>query len=171
MGFLTSIAIGATLCLIMIQSTPAKELAGATSNLRLITIPLRTSSNISTADTRTRTAYQVLEDYIFPTGLLPKGVTSYDLNSSTGKFSVHFNDTCTFSLQNSRQLKFKSTIKGYISNGKISSLEGVYVRLLFMVWMEIVEILWSGDDLVFTVGLLSTAFPVDNFGESPHCDL
>ncbi|RVW97852.1 hypothetical protein CK203_021202 [Vitis vinifera] len=115
-----------------------------------------------------RTAYEVLEDYYFPVGHLPKGVKGYDLNITRGKFSVYFNDTCSFSLESSYQLKYMPTVKGYISNGKLSSLEGVYTRL-FLVWMEIVEILRSEDDIVLSVGVMSSAFPIDYFEESPQC--
>ncbi|XP_010659663.1 uncharacterized protein LOC117930957 [Vitis riparia] len=87
-----------------------------------------------------RTAYEVLEDYNFPVGLLPKGVKGYDLNITTG----------------------------YISNGKLSTLEGIYVRVFFM-WMQIVEILRYGDELFFSVGVLFSVFPIDYFEESPQC--
>ena len=138
------ISLAATLCLILIHSTP------------------------SHSSTDSRTVYEVLEDYYFPVGLLPKGVKGYDLNITRGKFSVYFNDTCSFSLESSYQLKYMPTVKGYISNGKLSSLEGVYTRL-FLVWMEIVEILRSEDDLVLSVGVMSSAFPIDYFEESPQC--
>ena len=115
-----------------------------------------------------RTAYEVLEDYNFPVGLLPKGVKGYDLNITTGKFSAYFNDTCSFSLESSYQLKYMPTIEGYISNGKLSTLEGIYVRVFFM-WMQIVEILRYRDELFFSVGVLFSVFPIDYFEESPQC--
>ncbi|RVW60362.1 hypothetical protein CK203_089865 [Vitis vinifera] len=129
-------------------------------------ILIHSTPAISSNDSRT--AYEVLEDYNFPVGLLPQGITGYDLNITTGQFSVYFNDTCSFSLESSYHLKYKPTIKGYISNGNLSSLEGVYARLFF-VWKKIVEIVRSGDDLVFSVGVLSSVFPIDYFEKSPEC--
>ena len=129
-------------------------------------ILIHSTPAISSNDSRT--AYEVLEDYNFPVGLLPQGITGYDLNITTGQFSVYFNDTCSFSLESSYHLKYKPTIKGYISNGNLSSLEGVYARLFF-VWKKIVEIVRSGDDLVFSVGVLSSVFPIDYFEKSPQC--
>ena len=114
------------------------------------------------------TAYEVLDDNNFPAGLLPDGISSYDLNITTGQFSVYFNRTCRFSLQNSYHLKYKPTFNGYISNGKLSSLKGVYVRV-FLVWREIEEIVRREDDLVFSMRISSYVFPIDYFEERPQC--
>ena len=132
------------LCLILINSTPANS------------------------STDSPTAYEILQDYNLPVGLLPKGVTGYDLDSATGKFAAYFNGSCSFSLEGSYQLKYKSSIKGNISKGKLSRLEGVSVKLFFM-WIDIVEVLRSGDDLDFSVGIASAGFPIDNFEECPQC--
>ncbi|GMH13139.1 hypothetical protein Nepgr_014980 [Nepenthes gracilis] len=117
---------------------------------------------LSSSLTDKPSAYEVLQEYNFPVGLLPKGVTGYQLESSTGKFSAYLNGSCGFSLEGSYQLDYKSTIKGYISNGKLSSLEGVKVKLLFL-WVNIVEVYLSDDNLEFSVGMASAGFPIDNF--------
>ncbi|KAL5565997.1 hypothetical protein UlMin_029161 [Ulmus minor] len=114
------------------------------------------------------TAYEVLGDYNLPSGLLPKGVIDYDLDPSTGKFAAYFNGSCSFSLEGSYQLSYKSAINGYISKGKLGSLEGVSVKL-FWFWVGIVEVERSGDDLEFSVGIAGAGFPIDNFEESPQC--
>lgn len=129
-------------------------------------ILIRTTRASSFLDNRT--AYEILEDYDFPVGLLPVGIKGYDIDNTTGRFSTYFNNTCSFSLENSYQLKYDPTIKGYISNRKLSSLEGIYVWLIFA-WMEIVEIIRHGDDLHFSLGVLSSSFPVNWFEESPQC--
>ncbi|GAB2277437.1 hypothetical protein Dimus_012143 [Dionaea muscipula] len=74
-------------------------------------------------------AHELLQSYNFPAGLLPKGVIGYDLDESTGKFAAYMKGTCGFSLEGSYQLEYKSTIRGYISNGKLESLEGVQVKI------------------------------------------
>ncbi|XXG84267.1 hypothetical protein AAC387_Pa10g1817 [Persea americana] len=114
------------------------------------------------------TAYQVLEQYDFPIGLLPKGVTGYELDSSTGKFSVYLNGTCSFSLEGSYDLKYKSTIKGYISKDRLTDLSGISVKVLFF-WINIIEVVRSGDELRFSVGIASADFPISNFYECPQC--
>ncbi|XP_057963339.1 uncharacterized protein LOC131154531 [Malania oleifera] len=122
----------------------------------------------SSAGDEKPTAYEVLQGYDFPIGILPLGVTGYDLDASTGKFSAYMDGSCSFSLEGSYQLKYKSTIKGHISTGKLSGLEGVSVKL-FWFWVDIVEVYRSGDSLEFSVGIASAGFPIDNFVECPQC--
>ncbi|KAL4361376.1 hypothetical protein GQ457_04G028910 [Hibiscus cannabinus] len=112
-------------------------------------------------------AYQALQHYHFPPGILPKGVTGYQLNSQTGEFSAYLNGTCNFAIE-SYQLSYKSTVRGVISPGKISELKGVSVKVLFF-WLNIVEVVHDGDEMQFSVGIASANFPIDNFDESPQC--
>ncbi|XP_010474856.1 PREDICTED: uncharacterized protein LOC104754378 [Camelina sativa] len=114
------------------------------------------------------TAYSILQSYNFPVGILPKGVVSYDLDESTGKFHAYFNKSCSFALQGSYQLDYKSTISGYISENKLTKLTGVKVKVLFL-WLNIVEVVRNGDELEFSVGITSANFAIDEFYESPQC--
>ncbi|CAN4093050.1 unnamed protein product [Withania somnifera] len=114
------------------------------------------------------TAYDLLKSYDFPVGILPKGVTGYDLDKTTGKFSVHLNRSCSFSLEGSYQLRYKSTFGGYIAKDRLTSLYGVSVKILFL-WLNIVEVTKNGDDLQFSVGIASASFPLDNFLICPQC--
>ena len=133
----------------------------------LIILILIHSAPATAASLDDRTAYEVLQDYNFPVGLLPEGVKGYDLNIITGEFSVYFDYTCSFE-HNHFHLKYNPTVKGSISNGKIFGLNGVYEKR-FLLWMEIDQIVRNGDDIVFSVGALSSAFPVTDFEMSPQC--
>ncbi|XP_004292664.1 PREDICTED: uncharacterized protein At5g01610-like [Fragaria vesca subsp. vesca] len=113
-------------------------------------------------------AYDVLQQYDFPIGILPIGVTGYELNTETGHFSIYLSGTCTFSVENSYELEYKSTISGFLSKGRLSDLKGVSVKVFFF-WLSIVEVVHVGDDLQFSVGIASANFPANNFDESPHC--
>ncbi|CAK9136244.1 unnamed protein product [Ilex paraguariensis] len=113
-------------------------------------------------------AYEAIWQYDFPIGILPKGVTGYDLNPSTGAFSAYLNGTCSFTLDNSYELKYKSTIKGVISKGRLRKLSGVSVKVLLL-WFNIVEVKRGVDELEFSVGLISANFGIRNFLESPQC--
>ncbi|KDP23462.1 hypothetical protein JCGZ_23295 [Jatropha curcas] len=134
----------------------------------IICLILIFSSSKVTKSQNRPTPYEILSSYNLPVGLLPRGAIGYDLDSTTGKFSAFFNGTCSFSLEGSYQLRYKSTIKGYISRGKLASLGGVSVKLLFM-WVDIVEVSRNGDDLQFSVGIAGAGFPIDNFEECPQC--
>ena len=134
------IPLAATLCLILVHSNPA----------------------YSDDD-----VYDVLQDYDLPVGILPDGVIGFRLDRTTGKLSVALSENCTFS-EGKYQLKYQSTVKGYLSSGKLSSLEGVSMKFPD-VWMNIVEIFRRGESINFSVGAGKAAFPMEYFEESPQC--
>lgn len=137
--------------------------------LSLICLPSLTVPPINSAhDGDALSAYDVLESFDFPVGLLPKGATGYDLDKSTGKFSAYFDGSCSFSLEGSYQLRYKSTIRGHIAKDKLSNLSGVSVKVLFL-WLNIVEVVRKGNKLEFSVGIVSADFTIDNFEISPQC--
>lgn len=136
------------------------------SPIIIFTLSLLTFSIYTTATTAT--AYDLLKSHNFPIGLLPKGVQNYSLNPTTGKFSLHLNGTCSFSLENSYQIKYESTISGYIDNDKLTDLSGISVKVLFF-WLNIVQVDRSDDELVFSVGVALANFPVENFDVCPQC--
>ncbi|KAK4355663.1 hypothetical protein RND71_024634 [Anisodus tanguticus] len=113
-------------------------------------------------------AYDLLKSYDFPVGILPKGVTGYDLDKSTGKWSAHLNGDCSFALEGSYQLRYKSKFGGYIAKDRLTNLYGVSVKVLFL-WLNIVEVVKNGDNLEFSVGIASASFPLFNFLVSPQC--
>lgn len=121
----------------------------------------------STTGDEIPTVYEVLEEYDFPIGMLPVGITKYELDRNTGKFKVYLDKSCEFYVQDYR-LRYKSTISGTISYRKLKNLSGISVRILFL-WLNIGEVSRDGDDLEFSVGVLSAAFYIDNFVESPQC--
>ncbi|KAI3693533.1 hypothetical protein L1987_76477 [Smallanthus sonchifolius] len=127
------------------------------------TILLFTSAAIS----KTLTVYEVLEDYDFPVGLIPTGVTSYTMDTETGEFQVNLGYTCKLSIEG-HDLKYKSTISGVISRDKLTKLKGVSIKLVLF-WMDIVEVTRDGDELDFSVGTILARFNIDNFEESPAC--
>ncbi|KAL2956804.1 hypothetical protein AAZX31_18G107900 [Glycine max] len=58
--------------------------------------------------------YDVLMEYGFPVGLLPKGAIGYSLNKVSGEFAVYFQGVCSFDIE-SYMFKYKSTITGVVS--------------------------------------------------------
>ncbi|KAG4981787.1 hypothetical protein JHK82_026653 [Glycine max] len=123
---------------------------------------------LSPAITATPTAYEMLESFHFPAGILPKGVTGYELDPSSGKFSADLNGSCSFSLEGSYQLSYQKTITGYVSEGRLTELRGISVKILFF-WLNILDVVRVGEDLDFSVGVASASFPLDNFFVSPQC--
>ncbi|KAM5564076.1 uncharacterized protein ABKV19_018605 [Rosa sericea] len=102
-------------------------------------------------------AYEVLQQYGFPIGILPIGVTGYELNTETGQFSAYLNGTCSFSVEDSYQLEYKSTITGVLSKDRLKDLKGVSVKLLFF-WLSIVEVFMTATSCSSLWGLLQQIF-------------
>ncbi|EYU42224.1 hypothetical protein ABFS82_O001500 [Erythranthe guttata] len=127
------------------------------------------SATVTATTTTAPTAYEAIESYGFPVGILPKGVTHYDLDTCSGKFNAYLNGSCSFSLEGSYELKYKPEISGYIYKDKLTNLSGVSVKLYF-VWLNIVEVKkTSGENLEFSVGIASADFPIINFYVCPNC--
>ncbi|XVE77593.1 hypothetical protein DITRI_Ditri13aG0076000 [Diplodiscus trichospermus] len=131
----------------------------------LITL-LSLTATLASADEQL-SAYQALQQYDFPAGILPEGVVGYELDRETGEFSAYLSGSCNFNID-SYQLSYKSTIQGVISPGRIRNLKGVSVKVLFF-WLNIVEVIHDGEEMKFSVGIASANFPTDNFFESPQC--
>nr|AFK46856.1 unknown [Lotus japonicus] len=132
--------------------------------LLLLSVPLLSSASSAAAPS----AYEALAGFNFPAGLLPKGVTAYELDESTGKFRADLNGSCSFTLEGSYQLSYNSTITGRISDNRLTDLRGISVKALFF-WLNILEVVRSSDQLDFSVGISSASFPLDSFFVSPMC--
>ncbi|XP_039047947.1 uncharacterized protein LOC120188620 [Hibiscus syriacus] len=130
--------------------------------------PLASSTPLTVTGSEALSPYEILQGYNFPVGLLPRGVLKYDLDESTGRFHAYLNGSCSFGLEGSYQLKYKSTISGIISDNKLKNLSGISVKVLFL-WLNIVEVVRDGDEMEFSVGITSASFAIDNFYESPQC--
>ncbi|CAN1860103.1 Uncharacterized protein At5g01610 [Linum perenne] len=112
-------------------------------------------------------AYEVLQQYNFPVGILPQGITGYEIDTTTGEFKAYLPQTCKFTIQ-SYELEYGTTISGVITKDRISKLKGVKVHVLFL-WLNIVEVVHDSDRMMFSVGITSANFAVDGFDESPQC--
>jgi hypothetical protein len=133
----------------------------------LISLTISSSCTLIQQQPNKLTAYDLLMEYGFPMGLLPKGAIGYSLNRETGQFSVYFEKTCSFTIE-SYTLSYKSTISGVISQNRLYKLKGVSVKIVLL-WLSIVEVSRRGDDIEFSVGITGASFGAENFLESPQC--
>ncbi|KAL1216587.1 hypothetical protein V5N11_030222 [Cardamine amara subsp. amara] len=133
----------------------------------ILFVLLLSTTTLSVTGQKKPSAYEVLQNYSLPRGILPHGVREYELNSKTGYFRFYFNSTCQFSIE-SYKVKYKSTVSGYISKGRVRRLIGVSVKMIFF-WLNIGEVSRDGDDMDFSVGVASEEFSAKYFSESPEC--
>ena len=114
------------------------------------------------------TAYELLEAYGFPSGLLPETVTSYDLDEDDGSFSLSWESSCPVNIPSAYPVKYSASITGTLEPGSLSGLSGVNVKVFF-IWWPISSITVSGSNLVFSVGPASASYDISNFSENPVC--
>ncbi|CAO1948535.1 unnamed protein product [Urochloa humidicola] len=130
------------------------------------------TATASAGNSTTLTAYEMLERYKFPRGILPQGVQSYVLHPDDGSFEVFFSGAggCKFSVGEGGRykLRYDRRIAGTAKAGSITALQGVSVKVLF-VWLGINEVDRAGDQLSFHVGPLAASFPLRKFAVSPRC--
>lgn len=155
----------------MLPSAPSSSSSSSSSFplflvLLLLLLSLTTVSHCFSRDSSS--AYDVLESYGFPSGLLPETVASYELDDD-GKFTLYLDGSCTVDIPNAYPVKYASTIKGNIASGSLTNLSGISVKVFF-IWWDITAIYVSGENLVFKVGPASATYPILNFSENPVCE-
>ncbi|XP_062181302.1 uncharacterized protein LOC133885589 [Phragmites australis] len=114
-------------------------------------------------------AYEMLEGFGFPRGILPVGVTAYKYRPSDGAFQVYFDGDCEFEVPGGYRLTYRRVISGNVEGGSIRNLGGVSVRMFLLNWGIDRVVMEDPGHLMFYVGPLSQAFPADSFEESPEC--
>ncbi|KHN32744.1 hypothetical protein glysoja_024103 [Glycine soja] len=107
--------------------------------LWILMVSLTTSCALS--QSHKLSAYDVLMEYRFPVGLLPKGAIGYSLNRDNSEFTAYFQEA-------------------------LYNLKGVTVKILLL-WLNIIEVSRQGNNIYFSIRITSAYFGVENFLESP----
>ncbi|KAG8085636.1 hypothetical protein GUJ93_ZPchr0010g7685 [Zizania palustris] len=149
--------------LILLLAVAALYVSGA----REVPAETRGGSGVLAADEPS--AYEMLERFGFPRGILPEGVTGYTLRPSDGAFEVFLEKDCEFEVGGGYRLTYRRRIAGKVAGGSIGNLQGVTVRIFMMNWGIDRVVMADAGHLMFYVGPLSQAFPAENFEESPQC--
>jgi len=118
-------------------------------------------------DGTTPSAYEMLERYNFPRGILPAGVQGYVLQPD-GAFEVYFQRPCEFLLARRWLVRYDASVSGSVAAGKLTALQGISVKVVFL-WLGVAEVDRAGDKLSFYIGPVATSFPLGDFAESPRC--
>ncbi|KAI3819226.1 hypothetical protein L1987_13051 [Smallanthus sonchifolius] len=115
-----------------------------------------------------QSAYQVLQRYNLPIGLLPNGAFGYTLDPNSGRFPVNLSSNCNFHV-GGYEINYSPPITGVISQNNLGEIGGVKVKVLFF-WINIVNVNRNQDQLRFNVGgLVNKDFPVNDFNLCPKC--
>ena len=100
------------------------------------------------------TAYNMLQQYGFPPGILPVGVQDCLLRPDDGSFEAHFSQDCHVRIDHF-SLHYSTRLAGFIQNGTINYLEGVTVKIVIP-WIPIRKVSRDGDRLrIYLQGVAS----------------
>ncbi|XP_074565880.1 uncharacterized protein At5g01610-like [Curcuma longa] len=135
--------------------------------LLVVVVSALTLSSADSPGSEQPSAYEMLEKFDFPKGILPEGVQSYELKGD-GSFTVLLASDCEFKVDGGYVLKYGRKIAGKVDAGALTNLKGVSVKVLFA-WFSINSVARNDAALNFYVGPLSASFPVSNFEECPRC--
>lgn len=116
------------------------------------------------------TIYDELRAKGLPEGLLPKGITRYEINGTSGEFQVWMEEPCNAKFEN--EVHYDPNIKGTLDYGKIGGLSGMTAQELFL-WFPVKGIrvdLPSSGLIHFDVGVADKQFSLSLFEDPPDCN-
>lgn len=151
-----------------------KRLLGNRSRIQwalvLLVLCYCSTSQVYASPSEGTDAYEKLETYGFPEGLLPHIVTGYTLEAN-GKFTLFLESKCRVLIQDKYPLIYDKVITGMLSYGRLEGLKGITVKAYY-IWWNITGISLGNDNsLYFEIGILSTKFPYENFDDPPICEV
>lgn len=136
--------------------------------LFLLFFSLSLTSTTMSVHSDSTTIYDILRSHGLPMGLLPKGITQFDVDDD-GKFQVFLDQACNAKFES--QLHYDRNVSGVLSYGQIGALSGVSAQELFL-WFPVkgirVDVPSSGL-IYFDVGVVYKQFSLSLFETPRDC--
>lgn len=122
------------------------------------------------ASSSSSSIYDVLGSHGLPTGILPKGITDFTIDPTTGRFEARLDEACEAKFET--QVHYDWNISGTLGDfGEIRKLSGVSAQDLFL-WFPVTGIrvdVPSSGLIYFDVGVLRKQFSLSSFETPPDC--
>ncbi|XP_015965514.1 uncharacterized protein At5g01610 [Arachis duranensis] len=96
----------------------------------------------------------LLKEYNLPPGLFPQNIICYEFDETNGKLIVYLPSSCEVSFKDASVVRYATRVKGIISRGKLSTIEGMKTKVL--VWVKVTSVTVEGyksDKVWFTAGV------------------
>lgn len=106
----------------------------------------------------------LLREHNLPPGLFPNNVTCYEFDESNSKLIVHLPSACEVSFKDSSVIKYTTRVKGTLSRGKLSSIEGMKTKVI--VWVKVTSVAmesYKSDKVWFTATGVKKSRPKDAY--------
>jgi len=96
----------------------------------------------------------LLREYNLPLGLFPQNIICYEFDETKGKLIVYLPSACEVSFKDSSVLRYATRVKGVLTRGKLSAIEGMKTKVL--VWVKVTSVTVEGyksDKIWVTAGV------------------
>ena len=105
----------------------------------------------------------LLREYNLPPGLFPRNITCYEFDESRGKIIVYLPSACEVSFKDLSIVRYATRVKGTLSRGKLTGIEGMKTKVL--VWVKVTSVAiesYKSDKVWFTAGVKKSR-PKDSY--------
>ncbi|XP_031255950.1 uncharacterized protein At5g01610-like [Pistacia vera] len=96
----------------------------------------------------------LLRDHNLPPGLFPRNIICYEFDESRSKLIVYLSSPCEVSFKDSSIIRYGTRVKGTLSRGKLSGIEGMKTKVV--VWVKVTNVAvesYKSDKVWFTAGV------------------
>ncbi|CAL5362325.1 unnamed protein product [Camellia sinensis] len=97
---------------------------------------------------------ELLREHNLPPGLFPQNITCYEFDIAKGKLIVYLSSPCEVSFKDSSIVRYATRVKGTLSRGKLTGIEGMKTKVL--VWVKVTGVSvesYKSDKVWFTAGV------------------
>ncbi|XP_052179506.1 uncharacterized protein At5g01610-like [Diospyros lotus] len=96
----------------------------------------------------------LLREHNLPPGLFPQNITCYEFEETKSKLTVYLPSPCEVSFKDSSIIRYATRVKGTLSRGKLTGIEGMKTKVI--VWVKVTGVGVEGyksDKVWFTAGV------------------
>lgn len=110
----------------------------------------------------------LLLEYNLPPGLFPRNITCYELDESKSELSVYMPAPCGVRFKDGSAVRYARRVKGTLSKGKLSGMEGMKTKVV--VWVKVTAVSlesYKSDKVWFMASGMKKSRPRDAY-QLPH---
>ncbi|XP_059642268.1 uncharacterized protein At5g01610-like [Cornus florida] len=96
----------------------------------------------------------LLREYNLPPGFFPQNIVCYEFDESKTKLIVYLASACEVCFKDSSVVRYATRVKGTLSRGKLTGIEGMKTKVL--VWVKVTSVTvesYKSDKVWFTAGV------------------
>ncbi|TKY55060.1 hypothetical protein E2542_SST19474 [Spatholobus suberectus] len=106
----------------------------------------------------------LLRENNLPPGLFPRNITCYEFDESKGKLIVYLSSPCEVCFKDSSIVRYANRVKGTLSKGKLTVIDGMKTKVL--VWVKVNSVAvesYKSDKVWFTTAGVKKSRPKDAY--------